>query len=141
MIFLDFETRSAADLPKTGVSRYVEDPTTEPILMSFAILDGPPETWFRGDPFPESLREALDRGDVLVAHNAGFERRVWEGICVPRYGWPTVERERWICTSAISAVYGLPRSLGDAGETLGLPIQKDREGAKLMKKLCKVARK
>jgi len=137
VIFLDFETRSVADLPAVGISRYIEDPTTDVILMSYAIDDAAPATWFLGDPFPEDLLAALQRGDSVVAHNANFERRIWEGVCVPRYHWPVVNPGQWVCSAAIAAAFGLPRSLADAGETVGLAIKKDREGARLMKKLCR----
>lgn len=45
MIFLDFETRSRADITKTGAWRYSQDPSTDVLCMAYAIDDGPVQLW------------------------------------------------------------------------------------------------
>lgn len=45
--------------------------------------------------------------------------------------------KRWICTAALAAAFALPRNLEDACDALFLPVRKDMEGNKLMKKYMK----
>lgn len=45
MIFRDFETQSNADLTVTGTLKYVLDPSTRPLLDSWALDDGPVKLW------------------------------------------------------------------------------------------------
>ena len=45
MIFIDFETRSKADITRTGAYRYAQDPTTDILCMAYAIDDGPVQLW------------------------------------------------------------------------------------------------
>ena len=74
-LHLDFETRSTADLRKTGVFRYAEDPTTQVIMACWAVDDEPIETWFHLDPVPQHLIDLLENDQcTVVAHNASFER-------------------------------------------------------------------
>jgi len=51
-IALDFETYSAANLKKVGLSRYAMDPSTEILCMSYSIDGGPVRSWRPGQPFP-----------------------------------------------------------------------------------------
>jgi DNA polymerase len=56
---------------------------------------------------------------------------------VPRYGWPRIPAEQWFCSAAQAAYHGLPRKLEDAAQALGLDVQKDAEGHRLMKQMSK----
>jgi len=47
LLFRDFETRSAADLTRTGAWRYAADPTTEVLCVCFAAGADPVEVWLR----------------------------------------------------------------------------------------------
>ena len=143
----DWETRSAVDLKKGGSYVYAESPTTEVILGSYAIDDGPVGRWMvlEGEPMPQEFREAmLDPEVELGAHNAGFERIIESTAPMrPQAFLPQeVVRairpiSRWNCTAARAAYMGLPRSLDGASRALGLTVQKDIEGAKLMLRMCK----
>jgi len=144
---IDFETRSAADLTKTGAWRYAEDETTE--LMCLAVLrpDGTSFLWHPDYPsvgiietnrgLLEEFFEAIRDGAILEAHNVGFERALWEKHCVPKLGWPSVQPEQWRCSMALASMHALPRSLGAAAEALGLDVRKDEKGARIMKKISR----
>lgn len=122
ILFLDFETRSQADLKKVGAHRYAMHPSTEVISVSYCSLDGPVHHSFvHGD---------LDfgRDDVLVAHNASFEREVLHRVLGRHH-------ERWCDTMALAAQLSLPLSLERLSEFFGL--KKDMAGHKAMKKLSR----
>lgn len=139
-LFVDIESRSAADLTKVGVYVYAEHATTEITVLCWALGDEPVQRWHmrQGRPLPADLLALLaDPSVTVVAHNAGFERTMFAGEPGRRLGIPHVALERWECTAALAACFGLPRSLDGVGVALSLPIQKDKEGHKLMLKMCK----
>jgi DNA polymerase bacteriophage-type len=78
----------------------------------------------------------IDSGYEFSAHNAFFERCIYENILVRRYGWPLIPAKQYRCTAAKAAACALPRSLENAGAALKLPIQKDREGYVVMMATC-----
>lgn len=127
---IDFETRSAVDLRKVGMYRYSEDPTTEIICMSWRLGDGPVQRWRPGDPVPSEIFWS-----DIIAHNAGFERAIWNAKAP--YGWPELEIPQQDCTMARAAAMGLPASLENLGAAIDADIQKDKDGHRLMLKLCK----
>lgn len=134
MIHVDLETRSKCDLLKSGAWRYSQDPSTEVLCMAFAIDDGPVHLWRPGDAFP--FQQLIKPEEfVMEAHNAFFEKSMWKNILVPKYG--ASENVTWSCSAAKCAAHSLPRALDKAGAALGLSIQKDQEGKRIMMKLCK----
>ena len=77
--WIDIETRSRCDLIKHGVYRYAADPSTEILIICYALDDGAIRTWHRGQALPRMLDERAGEaaaGVRLAAHNAGFERNV-----------------------------------------------------------------
>jgi DNA polymerase len=147
---LDIETYSSADLRKTGVYRYVEEPDFDILLLSYSIDGGEIKTidFAQGETMPEELIKAFLSNDVIKwAFNAQFER-----ICISewlqRNGY-AIERvvpfgherefiryldpESWRCDMVWSAYLGLPLSLEQAGLVLGLDKQKLREGKDLIR--------
>lgn len=100
--------------------------------MAWAIDDGEVHLWLPGDPFPP-----LNLDEEMEGHNVGFEKAIWKNIMVPEYGWPEVPDKLWSCSAAKCAAHSLPRALDKAGKALGLSIQKDQEGKRIMMKLCK----
>jgi len=86
-ICLDIETFSSADLRKTGVFRYVEEPDFEILLLSYAIDGGEIKTidLAQGEKVPERLIHALLSDDVIKwAFNAQFERVCYLGMAEKR---------------------------------------------------------
>ena len=147
---IDFETRSACDIKKAGAWRYSEDPSTEVICCAVKADDDLTAIWFpkwSWDLLPEDhdlpiladheLFTLLRTAETIEAHNAEFEVSEWQNVCVPKYGWPEVPYDKIRCSLAKCSYHALPRGLGDACKALGLGVQKDDEGKKLMLKMCK----
>lgn len=135
----DCETRSTVDLRKAGVYVYAMHPSTEVLMIGFAIDDAPVR-WFR--PGDRSLAEADFRSALIVAdkvcaHNAAFERLMLTNILRPRFGYRLVPLERWDCTAARAAIQSLPRSLEGALSALGAKVAKDMKGHALMLRMCR----
>lgn len=137
-VYIDFETRSLVDIRKLGAFEYANDESTDILCLAFAIDDGPVGLW-TPDNFLEieRLLDAITAGADVEAHNASFERDIWEAILVPRYGFPEIAFEQWSCSMAKAAIYGLPQSLGGLAKALRLPIEKDDVGRRIMLKLTK----
>ncbi|WP_419900620.1 DNA polymerase [Roseomonas sp. USHLN139] len=140
-LHLDLETRSRVDLTKTGVYVYSEDESTRIIVARWKLDNGPLREWtfLQATRFPDELLDLLDNPAVtVVAHNAGFERTMLNGPPGRRLGVRRpIPLERWNCTAARAACFGLPRSLDGAGAALGLAVQKDKDGKALMLRMCK----
>lgn len=76
-LWIDIETRSRCDLIRHGVYRYAADPSTEILIICWALGHAPVRTWFKGQPMPVALTSILAKetpGVPLMAHNAAFER-------------------------------------------------------------------
>ena len=143
---IDFETRSACDLPRCGAWRYSVDPTTEILCLAFRLPSwgaGRTGLWTPADGNPPTdvdadLRELLiwiRCGRQMEAHNAWFERCIWANILVERFGFPAARERSWRCSAAKAAVHALPRGLDEALAALGLKERKDAAGSKVMKKM------
>lgn len=129
---LDFETLSQADLKKVGAYRYAEDPTTEVLCLSYCLNDGPILTWFPNWPMPASLNSILsDPTIALVAHNAAFERAIFQHV-MSRRGVSAPALTRWHCSLARCAQLVLPMALERALKALNLPEEKDMAGNKMV---------
>lgn len=140
VITVDFETRSACDLKKSGAWVYAEHPTTEVLCVVFVFGDAAnpkANTWQPGDPEPPWLRRAIAEGRTFAAHNVLFEKRIWREVMVRQHDWPEVPDEQWVDTMASCARRALPLDLESASRLLDLDVVKDTEGAKAMKMLCK----
>lgn len=140
VLHIDFETRSTADLIETGVHKYATDPTTDVWMAAMALGDEPVWSWFPGEPLPQEVIDHITAGRKVCAHNASFEWHIIEFICAPRYGWPRVAPEQLDCTAARAAIMALPRSLAQAAPALGLAVEKDDAGRRLMLQMCRPRR-
>lgn len=130
---LDWETRSEVDLLKFGVYRYVEGEHTDALFCSYKIGDGPLRRWTRGEPCPADIREHIEAGRPIKAHNAAFERLIWWHILAVKHGWPKPKIEQFHCTASTAAAMSLPRSLDRLGQALDLAVKKDKRGKALIK--------
>lgn len=152
---IDFETRSKADIKK-GAWRYAEDPSTDVLCLVIkkddedaviwvpgwvlSIFDGDEPTSFpvlRGQELLRIIADMKAPGNTVEAHNAEFERAVWEKVMHGKYKLPSLENARWSCTAARAARLALPRSLDAVAKVIGASAQKDGAGHKLMMKMCK----
>ena len=136
-IRIDFETRSTVDLKQVGVYAYALHPSTEIQCMAWAIDDFPVQLWTPSDPFPDTLWRAYDSDNTVEwwAHNANFERVIWEHIMYEKHSAPFLQMKDWHCSAAQCAAMGLPRSLENAAMALKLPFTKDKAGHALMMQL------
>lgn len=135
----DIETRSFADLDHVGTARYAADPSTEVQCIAFLVDDGPIQHCIPDrDPIPQAfLTAAVDPSWRIASHNDGFETPISVHVLGPRFGWPLIPIERHICTMAMARYHGLPGALEKVAEYLGLPVQKDAAGKRLMLKLSR----
>lgn len=138
LLFLDFETSSHTDLTEAGLGRYLADPSTRAYCFTFRLPGmSTADLWEVGQPVPKQIATHLSAGGLFVAHNAPFDFWVWNKILwrdVP--GLPSIDYGQVRCSAARARYNGLPGSLAGACEALGLPVQKDTEGAKWMKEIA-----
>jgi DNA polymerase len=146
MITLDFETRSVADLIRWGQRRYALDPTTQVLCMAWAYDDDPfvdlwhrDHPWIEKSPVPDELLDRINNGELIEAHNAGFEFNIWNEALRREFPEFDVEitLEQLRCSAAKASCLSLPRALGDAVDALGLPEKKMADGRRLINKLSK----
>ena len=137
ILYLDTETYSATDIRSTGSYKYMDDPAFEILLLPFAWDDGPVQVLDLTDPAEwEELQDIIaglkDPDVIKVAHNSAFERRAYHRAF--KFYQPP---EQWVDTMILCAMNGLPMSLENAGEALGLEEQKIKEGTALINYFCK----
>lgn len=142
-LHLDFETRSAAPFGSkgsVGLYRYAEHPTTSVWCLGWRFgNDGLVNCWWRDEPFPAQVIEHVGAGGVIVAHNAPFERRVWN-VTLNRMlgGWlPHMSIEQLDCTMSRCVAIALPPDLERAAEICKAAVQKDLEGGEIMERMAK----
>lgn len=139
-VFLDWETRSIADLLKIGAWKYAADPSTYPLMLAaYLPISGRRLQWLEykhGRECPEWLVKMIaDRAITFHAHNANFEIAILREVCVKRWGWPDIPTNRWIDTAGKASHANLPRSLDMVGRALKIKNGKDKRGKELIKLL------
>lgn len=159
MVGVDFETCSAVDLKRAGAWAYSLDESTSVLCAVLAYAEEPGSyryaRWAVGRPWQGAFRlgeleSFLRAGGRLVAHNCGFEKAIWTNVLLRRWvevarrderlrglRWPEVDPEQWRDTQALGLAVNLPPTLDGLAAALGAPIQKDAEGARLMKRMAK----
>ncbi len=146
---LDYETFSEASLKRVGAYEYSKHPSTEVLCVAWRI--GTLETlrsrttkvWAPGHS--QSILELLDAfknpSVILVAQNAYFEQVITKHVLARQLHTQEfladIPLERWVCTAALAAALAIPRNLEGAGQALGLSVQKDMEGHRLMLRWAK----
>jgi DNA polymerase len=135
-LYLDLETYCTVPIAH-GTHAYAEK--AEVMLLAYAVGEDDPQVL----QFPDELhsdrwvqlRATLDEPSVrVVIHNSHFDRTILRhamGIVIP------TSRIHDTMVQALS--HGLPPSLGQLGEVLGLPADKakDKDGKKLIHLFCK----
>lgn len=149
ILYFDIETFSECDLIKSGSSRYARHPSTEVLMISYAINDEPVKTWdafadvgvktsplayrqrFRA-AMPRLLLEALDDPEVdKSGWNVGqFERPVLAHVL----GFDIPVQE-WSDTMVLSLTCSMPGKLELALQAAGFDEedQKFADGKSLIK--------
>lgn len=136
-LHIDFETRSVIDLKKSGLHVYVSHPSTDALCLGYAIDNGPVKLWKLGNPGPLDLMQAVHSGIMVCAHNANFEFMIWNFVCYKKYGWPSLKLNQLDCTMVRAYNMGLPGTLENASNAVGLNVKKDMAGHRIMLQLCK----
>lgn len=134
MLHIDFETRSKAELggpSSVGLHNYVTDPSTDILMLAWAIDDGDVSLWEpRSGEVPYELTDALLDPDMpIAAWNSSFERyvlkhKLFVNLPIKRFQDP----------QASARYLSLPADLGTCGNVLGLPheLMKDKRGDELL---------
>ena len=138
-ITIDIETRSGVDLAKSGVYRYAKSPNFEVLLFACSI-DGSAVEIFdlaNGEELPMFIIQAIQNENVQKrAWNASFER-----ICLSRLVLKDcnlyLSPVGWRCTMMQAAYLGLPFSLEQAGQVLGIEKAKLADCRRLINKFSK----
>ena len=149
---IDLETRSNADIGKTGVYRYAEDPDFDVLLFGVSVNSGPVQVYdlASGDVIPDDILAALSDNSVMKwAYNASFERvclSVWLRRYYPQYfksycpdddpASKYLDPVAWRCSMVLGYYNGLPGGLEKVGAVLGFEQQKLKEGKDLIRYFC-----
>lgn len=134
ILSIDVESRSAADLRKTGAARYFEDPSADVLCAAWCVDDGPVSTWVRGQPCPPEVAAHVAAGLPIAAWNATFEFWSWKYVLGPKHGWPVPTINQMVDTMAQAAAMSIPQSLDGAAQALAMEQQKDKDGMRLIRK-------
>lgn len=132
--FIDFETRSTVNLTKCGADVYARHPSTGVMCTGWAFGDEPVQL-DRESAIDERVLDHVACGGKVVIQNAPFELAIWNYTCVPKYGWPPLDPDQTICTLAMSYAMALPGALANVAPALGLGINKDSDGHRVMMQL------
>ena len=137
MIYIDFETRSKADLKKVGAYKYASNPTTSVLCLAYEYNDEGVKLWTPDDPLPEFLMTLIKKGVSVEAHNAQFEYAIWN-LCARRlYDFPELKWDQLHCSLAKASALSLPRDLIGLTMALDVPTKKDNAGHRIMLQLTK----
>jgi DNA polymerase len=144
MIYLDFETKSYAELGgarAVGSWCYSHHWSTDAICLAWAVDDGDILAWgnlpeYESDPL-DHLFDAIADGHDVEALNYSFEYSIWHNVMVQRYGWPAVDISRWQDVGAVAAYYAMPTGLEKLAQALEMG-GKDPEGGRLITKYSKL---
>jgi DNA polymerase len=133
-LFVDIETYSEADLKSAGLHVYAAHPSTQILVVAWALNDGPVQVaCCEGSP-PQALLDHLATSCLVHAWNAAFERTLFKHV------WDLdIPLDRWRCDMVHSMSLSLPASLGQAGKAISLPPEmlKHTTGTRLIQKFCK----
>src|SRR5580765_913007 len=117
VLWVDFESRSTVPIA-AGTDRYARH--AQAILLAWAIGDDPvhieavadftrPLRWYDVSyNFKKFFERVTRREAILCAHNASFDRAIWERATD---GFPETEPEMWIDSRVQAAASGLPAKL------------------------------
>ncbi len=148
---LDFETQSACDLRKHGSYVYAQHPSTKAVMAAIIIKELSPNPrpvrriFWTQDYYDLKMPPGVEyewgldflrdmatdpAGCIIVPHNAGFERPMWE------FNLKLPEPMAWRDTMDKALACGFPGGADEAGQAL-LNLGKDKEGGAYWMTMCK----
>jgi len=133
-LYLDFETRSEADI-SVGAWNYSRHPSTRALCVAVAIDGDDPVVYDLAQdnrPPPEWVM-AVQCGAEIHAFNAGFEYSIITNVLKH---WPQPHAEMWRDTQAKCLACGFPAKLETAAKALKLADLKDEKGSALIRYFC-----
>jgi len=134
LLWMDYETKSEADLSLVGTYKYAQDPSTEVLMLAYAYGEEEVKIWCPHEgPMPDDLREGLeDPFQMIAAWYAPFERLVTKFVLKME-----IAIDRWIDPSIICRYLSMPGKLEKVGEILHMgELKKDEAGKKLIQMFC-----
>ena len=159
---IDFETRSCINLKDCGAWVYSEDQTTDIMCLAMKVDEDPGRIWVNpklafaaahhlevesnagwdlSDELPlitlDEITDLIQKAEQIEAHNAEFERAMWQNCFSRKYGVPMLPLDKLRCSLAKASYHSLPRGLGELCKALGVEVQKDDVGAAIMRKMCR----
>jgi DNA polymerase bacteriophage-type len=136
LAYIDIETRSQVDLIKHGLMRYATDKSTQLISMAYAFDDEDVKFWWGMGSFPQEVLDYIKSGKPIVAHNADFERHLFDYVIGPDFDFDAPKLTQWRCSMALSLASGFPAGLDGACVAAGVPYAKNTAGTRLIKEYC-----
>ena len=136
MLYLDLETRSDVDLIFHGLRRYAKDPSTEVICMAYAFDDEDIKFWWASENFPSRVNEHFKNVGLVTAHNASFEKHIFDLVINRTHDIESPANEQWRCSMAMGLTNGFAGGLDALAVGLGLTYRKHAEGARLIREYC-----
>ena len=143
---IDIETRSSIDITLSGLYKYAESPDFDILLFSVSIDDGNVVTYdlASSEQLPDEIIRAMtDTAIAKRAFHVNFER-----VCISIYlrrNYPDLLENRigsylppegWYCDMVQARYFGLPSSLKEVGNVLGIDRMKLDSGKNLIKYFC-----
>jgi DNA polymerase len=135
---IDYETTSACDIT-LGAYRYACDPSTRILMFAIAKDDEEPVLWDSLAPNTQEsqaalalLKQAIDSGVSIYAHNAQFELAISTYRMRPDLGIDPPHIDQWRCTLAMCRRAAAPESLAESAKFFGLNAPKDSRGKALI---------
>lgn len=132
---IDIETRSSADIGKTGLYRYAQDKDFGILLFAYKLDEDPVKIvdLEMGEKIPDQILKCMSDPSVAKhAYNAAFE---W--YCLNRAGYHT-PLAQWKCTMIHGLYCGYTAGLDATGKAIGLPQDKQKltTGKALIRYFC-----
>ena len=133
-ISVDIESRSGADISKTGSYRYMQDPEFRILLFGYKIDDGPAQVIdLTKEEMPQKIITILQNPQYQKhAYNAAFE---WYALNRAGFRTPI---EQWQDTMIHALYCGYAAGLANTGEAMGLAEDKKKlmTGKALIRYFC-----
>lgn len=132
----DYVSKTAKKgLSIVGARLYAQHPSTEVLVLWYDLKDGAGrKAWIPSMPLPQDLFDHIAAGKMIEAFNMPFEEAIWNETCVRKYGFPVLPDRVLTCAANKARAFCLPGSLEKAAQALHLDEQKDKEGARLLRK-------
>lgn len=141
--FFDFETRSRLDIKQVGSVKYALHESTQATLITYCFSrTGELRHWhYQDGPLPSDLVQVINSPEQynFIAYNIGFDYLIWMHAFASKLGMivKNIPIENIHDAMSITNHFRCGSSLEASAKILGIPLQKHKEGRRLMLKQCK----